>query len=216
MKGGSGAAQSLMEGLKIGRQGAFKIHLGPARRMAKAKRGGVKRLAGKGGGGFGGGSKAGGQAARAAVKRIPHQPMADIGHMDADLMGAPGFQTAFHQRRLPPGKAFAPLHPCHGRPGRHGPAHRLALAVFGMASQARADADEAARFKADPAQARQARIARIRNTVAKGKVMAAQAMGGKLGGEALMGTVGFGHNEKARSVFVDPVDNPGAQPPPHP
>ena len=81
-------------------QRAFEMDFLARYRMFEAEHGGVQRLTGEGidnGAGFirqfaGFGSEP------AGISRIADQRMADMGHVDADLVGAAGFELAGQQR----------------------------------------------------------------------------------------------------------------------
>jgi hypothetical protein len=134
--------------------------------------------------------------------------VAGIGHVDADLMGAAGFQPAFDER----GATAEILH----HPGaRHRvaavvPDHRLPLAVGPVAGQMGGDAQDPAGLEADTAQAAQAGIMGGGGAVDHGKVMAVDRMCLELRGEPVVGAVALGHDQQARGVLVDPVHDAGA------
>ena len=73
----------------------------------------------------------------AAVLRIADQGMAQMGEMDADLVGAPGFQTAFDQgwqTAAPSGPNFSITSIAGARQLAAAAQHRHALAVEGTAA----------------------------------------------------------------------------------
>ena len=67
--------------------------------MREPQRRRMKRLSGKGRDGLGRGvaQRRFRQLPPPAINRIAHKPVADMGGMDADLVGAAGFQPAFNQ-----------------------------------------------------------------------------------------------------------------------
>ena len=127
------------------------------------------------------------------------------GHVDADLVGAPRLQLAFHV-----GEGLTPLTPRgeslqHGvvgdggtdRPAAvpRGSAHREGrhfLAVGGVAPHGKGQSPRVLLEVAD----------------AEGMVDTADGMGLELGGELGVGLVVLGHHQKPRGVLVDAVDDP--------
>ena len=129
-----------------------------------------------------------GVALDAAVEGIPGNGVADGLHVHPDLMGAAGFQAEGHKGvRL----LVAALHgemgdgipaPFHG-----GHAHP----VPGMAADGHVDG---------------AGIG-LHPTLDQGAVLAGDAVGSQLAGQALVGQVVLGHHEQPRGVLVDAVDD---------
>ena len=132
-----------------------------------------------------------------------------MGHVDADLMGPPRFQPAFHPHRGWGGAKSLD----HPRP-RHCMAalveiDRLPLTVRRMARQSRGDLQHRAVFEADARRAAQTGIGTVDDAMGKRQVSALGGMRLELGGKAVMGTIGFRNDQQARRVLVDPVDDSG-------
>ena len=128
------------------------------------------------------------------VHRVPQNGVADVRHVDPDLVGAPGLQSALHI-----GIAGEPLQ--HGPVGHRAPAarhHRHLLPVR--------------RVAADGGVHRAAVLPEIPDHDAP--VNPGQGVVLKLGGELLVGEVVFRRDEEAGGVPVDPVDDAGPQLPP--
>ena len=126
-----------------------------------------------------------------SVDGIPQDGVADIGHVDPDLMGAARLQTALHVRT-----AGEPLQ--HGPVGHRAPAarhHRHLLPVR--------------RVAADGGVHRAAVLPEIPRHDAP--VDPGQGVVLELGGELLVGEVVFGGDKEAGGVPVDPVDDAGPQ-----
>ena len=145
------ALQSRQQIRHVRRQRRGEFQLLARHRVFKAQGRGVQRLAGETIGQFCRRPKQlFSQASLATIGLIPNQPMARIGHMDADLMGAAGFKPAFHQA----GSTLKVLN--HTGTGHRVaallPNHSLPLAVSFVAGKVSGDLQDAARLKADPAQ----------------------------------------------------------------
>ena len=77
------ALQLLEHGGEFGRQGAVELHRFAGAGMDEAQAGGVEALAGEAGDRLFG-----------AVDRVSQDGVADVGHVDTDLVGAAGLQAA--------------------------------------------------------------------------------------------------------------------------
>jgi hypothetical protein len=126
-----------------------------------------------------------------AIDRIADQRVAEMAHMDTHLMGAAGFQAAFHE-----GGAFQCFHSaimCHGVLAAplalHG--HLLAIPI--------GPPDPCI----DRAACRAGMAAHDREVAADDAVIL------ELAGEPLMGGIGFRHHQQPRGVFVDAVYDAG-------
>ena len=149
------------------------------------------------------------QASLATIRLIPNQPMARIGHMDADLMGAAGFKPAFHQA----GSTLKVLN--HTGTGHRVaallPNHSLPLAVGLMPGEVSGDLQDAARLKADPAQAPQAGVIGVGLAVDDRQIAAVDRVILELCRQPVMGAVRFRDHQEPRCILVDAVDD--ARPP---
>ena len=163
-------------GFKFLRQGAVELHHLPGAGVEEPQAHRVEALTLEAGNGLFG-----------PVHRVPQDRMADVGHVDPDLMGAAGLQPALHI-----GKAGEPLQ--YLPMGYGGPAvchHRHFLAVCGMSADGRVHSagvlPEVSHHNAliDPGQ----------------RVVL------ELGRELLMGEIVFRRDDEARGVPVDPVDD---------
>lgn len=167
----------------------------------------MKRLAGEGIGGCG--ARGGlGKAATAAVVRVADQGVPNIGHVDSYLVRAAGFQTAAHEGCV--------ITECFNYPNaRYSlppalPEHGLPLSVGPVAPDSRIKPDGAAGFVADTRNPPQPWTSRIRSAVAKRQVTAFYGVGGKLGCQSVMGSVGFGDDKQPGRILVDSMDDSGA------
>ena len=133
------------------------------------------------------------------IKWIAEHGVAHMGHMDANLVGAAGFELAgdqAHHRRFgvwpktfvesPMRDGLASAVRCH---------HGHALAVGGVATERRVDGTEQS-FWLPPNEG--AIATRERQ---------GPAMVGEERGKAAMRRVGLGHDEQARRILVEPVDD---------
>jgi hypothetical protein len=153
-------------------------------------------------GGARGRVQAGSGAARAAIDRIADQGVAEMRHMDPDLVRAPGLQPAGDQRRPAPERLFQPQPRHGGFAARH---HGHALAVGPVPADGGLDPQGAAGLEGDPGAPGKPRVAAIGHAMADGGIAAVDLMGGELRGQAAMRDIGPGHDQQPRSVLVDPM-----------
>ncbi len=167
----------------------------------------MKRLAGEGIGGCG--ARCGlGHAATAAIIRVADQGVPNMGHVDSYLVRTAGFQMAANQGRVITecfnypnvGYSLPPAMPEHG----------LFLAFGPVASDSGIKPNGATGFEADARDPPQPWISGIRSAVAKRQVTAFDGVGGKLGCQAMMGSVGLGDDKEPGRILVDSMDNSGA------
>ena len=125
------------------------------------------------------------------INRVADDRMSDGGHMDANLVGPSGFQTAFDQGRAAESFQQAPMSDRALAPPLLD--DRDFLAVGRRASERGVDGSAPA-F----GQARDDRA-----------VTAINAVLGELRGKTLMGRVGFGNHQQPGRILVDAVDNTG-------
>ncbi len=171
--------------------------------MLKAQHAGVQGLAAElfKGGACGLGEVSGRGLIAGAIKRIAEDRVADVGHVDADLVGAPGLQPAADQADLGRWRtgreSFGHFIVGDGAAGRLGLGHRHLLAVGGVAGDRLIDGG-AAPVRFAPGQGV---IGALQPAVA--------AMGGKLGTQRAVGRVGLGDDQQAGCVLVEPMDDAG-------
>ena len=131
-------------------------------------------------------------------------------HVHADLMGAPRFQPAFDQhgggRRAEPFQQTGAGDRMTALVGIDG----LLLPVAWVAGQMRGDAQDQPVLEADARRAAQARVGRVDHPMRQRQIAAVGGMRLKLGGQPVMGAVGFRHDQQPRGVLVDAVHDAGA------
>ena len=142
-----------------------------------------------------------------AIGLIADQPVPGMGHMDADLMGAPGFQPAFHQaghrRRA---ETFHNAHPCYGMT----PAmeqNRLTLAIGLVAGKLRGDFQNAPSFETGPTHAVKPWVIRVGLAVNQRQIATIDGVLFELRGQSVVGTVRLSHHQQTGCVLVDPVND---------
>lgn len=127
-----------------------------------------------------------------AIYGITQQRMMDVGHMDANLMGAPGFETAFDMVELMVQMAdytimrdsvFAPI-PAY---------HRHPLAVNRMSANGGIHRP----------------LIHIEVVVDDGVIAARDGVDAELPGKGMMRQIGFTGHQGARRILVDAVDDAG-------
>src|SRR5690554_4071785 len=121
--------------------------------------------------------------------------MADMGHVDADLMRPAGFELALDSGNVPAIVAIARFHRIMGDRLAAALEDALLEPIAGVAAQRRV-------YRAHT---------RLRRAPGKGNVGAMQrpgtAMVGKLFGEMAMRLLGLGSHHDARRIFVETMDN---------
>lgn len=142
-----------------------------------------------------------------AIDLIPDQGVANMAHVNPNLMRAARLQPTYNFGSMRAKRTF-------DRNARHRmtPAleqHGLALAIGLVARQMCCDLERASRFETDPARAPKSRIPVIGNTMAKRAIGAACCMRRELFGQPVMGGVGLGNHKQTRCVLVDPVNDAG-------
>ena len=128
--------------------------------------------------------------------------------MDANLVGAASFQPTFHQS----GPAVVILHhpqPRYRMTARAVPDHGLTLPVGLVAGKFGGNSQDAARLHPNAPQAAQPWVTGIRFAMHHGQVAAGHRVILELPGQPMMRPVGFGDNQEASGVLVDPVDDAG-------
>ena len=85
--------------------------------------------------------------------------------------------------------------------------HRLPLTIRFVTRKVRCDLDRRAAFERHTAHAFQTRVRRIGHAKGQRQIGTVYCMRLELFGQPVMGAVRFGNHQKARGVFVDPVDD---------
>ena len=136
-------------------------------------------------------------SAIAAILRVADQGMSQMGEVDPDLVGAPGFQPAFDQRSEGAfgGAEFFQHRITCRRPLAAGAQHRHALAVEWAAPDLAFDQAGGV----------------TRRSPYDGVIGALDGVIGELLGQARHGPFGLGRHQQARGVLVQPVDDAGAR-----
>ena len=129
------------------------------------------------------------------VKRITQDRMADMRHMHAYLVGASGFQTAFHQTDLSLGKAGRAAIMRHCMACRRAFRYGDFLAIIGTARQRGIHRAGGGQRRAPNQRLIQALHAPV------------AAMRGKLLGEPIMRFVRFGDDHNAAGILVEAMHN---------
>lgn len=201
--------QARQQVLHVIRQGTFKAQRGSADGMIESQKRGMKCLPWKGFDRIRHLSKRLDRGfACAAINRITDQTQSGMSQMNADLMGATRFQLAFDQhrpRRL--SETLQHSRPCHGMAATV-EVNRLPLSVRGVTRQTRGDLEDTARLKADTCGSAQPWIGGIDDSMRKRKISTLCRMGLELGCQSVMRAVGFGDDQQAGCVLVNPVNNP--------
>lgn len=167
-------------GLELLRQRAGELHQFPGAGVEEPQAHGVEALALKAG-----------DRLFCAVNRVPQDGVADVGHVDTNLMSTAGLQAALHIGEAPEPFQYGPVGN-GGAAARHHrhllPVHRVAAdgSVHGTAVLPEVSNDDAA---VDPGQ---------------GVVL-------ELGGQLLVSEVVFRRDDEAGGVPVDAVDDAGPQ-----
>ena len=141
------------------------------------------------------------------VRFIADQGMADMAHVNPDLVGPAGFKSAINQRS---GSLICFNH-LDARDGVTTALkqNRLLLAIGLVPGQIGGDFYRATRLETDAANAFQPRIACIRHAVTEGHVKPPDPVVRKLLGQAVVGRIRLGHNQQTGRILVDPMDDSG-------
>ena len=131
-----------------------------------------------------------------------------MGHMNPNLMRAPGFKPTLYQsrhRRRP--KRLDDPRPRHRVPPTM-KQNRLFLSVCLMPGKLRGDAHDITTLKAHALHAAQTRVIGIWHAIDHRLVIAFDRVLLELRRKPLMGAVGFRHHEKPRGFLVNPMHDP--------
>jgi hypothetical protein len=146
------------------------------------------------------------QLPAATVYRVTDQRVPDVSRMDTYLMRASCFKPTFDKRYVA-SECFKNLESCYSVAStiEH---DSLPLPVCLVASQHCRDLNDRSGFKADPANALQAWIANVRNTITQGLIPSLNGMIFELLRQPVMGNVRFRDNKQPAGVLIDPMHDP--------
>lgn len=148
-----------------------------------------------------------GHAPLPAIDRVSQKPMAHMGHVHADLVGAPGFEPALNKGRVAPERLQDPNSRHRASPRAEN--HRLTLTVGAMSLKSRCQTDHGSRLESHAPKAPKPRIARIRDPVANRGICPLNRVRLELRREPMVRRVGLCHHQQTGGVLVDPVHNSG-------